>query len=56
MLRTVGGYFDGDVAAAGRIDGQLFDLQRDDVRLAPTTFSGAPKSRRHSPPDRWTVC
>lgn len=27
MRRTAGSYFDGDVAAAGRIDGQLFDLQ-----------------------------
>ncbi|MFD7153581.1 hypothetical protein ACFV9C_03230 [Kribbella sp. NPDC059898] len=40
VLLTVGAYYNGTETTVGSLHSQLFDLQRDDVRVPSRTFNG----------------
>ncbi|TCM47904.1 hypothetical protein EV648_104299 [Kribbella sp. VKM Ac-2568] len=40
VMLTVGAYYNGVVTTVGSLHSQLFDLQRDDPRVPPSTFGG----------------
>lgn len=40
VVLTVGAFYNGTVTTVGSLHSQLFELERDDIRLSPSTFGG----------------